>query len=196
MLRTVLTYSLIYTALKPYTEKVRLYISAINSLYLSVIAVQTFSLTMPQHHSQGLAEYIIGYFAADLLIGHIFDRENLNVLTGYVHHSAFICLISHVRATNETNIIYMLLPFEIPTLLLDLRRLYRIKLLDYTFGASFFVFRIIYNIHIITLLYQYYAPYALITATLLSLHLYWFSGWLLSLRKRQHKLGTVANGER
>jgi hypothetical protein len=179
IIATTFSYFLIYTLIKPYTEKARLYISAINSLYLSLVATQTFSLTIPQYHSPALAEYITGYFAADLILGHIFDRKNLNVLTGYIHHSAFICLIWQVRATNETNLIYMFLPFEIPTLLLDLTRLYKIKALDYSFGASFFAFRIIYNIHIISLLSNYNTPYAVITTALLVLHIYWFRGWTI-----------------
>ena len=184
---TAISYSLIYAALKPYTEKARLYISVINSFYLSTLAIQTFSLTIPQYHSPALAEYIIGYFTADLLLGHVFDRKNLSILTGYIHHSVFICLIWHVRTTNETNLIYMFLPFEIPTLLLDLTRLHKIKALDYSFGASFFACRIIYNIHIINALLESHAHYAVIATTLLSLHIYWFTGWLKRLNAESNK---------
>lgn len=113
----------------------------------------------------------------------MFDRKNLNILTGYIHHTTFICLIIYVKTTNETNLIYMLLPFEIPTLLLDLSRIYKTKALDYSFGISFFAFRIIHNILIISTLTSYYQPYALIVTALLVLHLHWFRNWYIKIRQ-------------
>lgn len=180
---TVLAYSLIYITLKPYTTKARLYLSLINSLYLSIVAAQTYTVLVPNYHSPTLADYIIGYFTTDLLLGHVFDRKNLNILTGYIHHSAFICLIWYVKTTNETNLIYMLLPFEIPTLLLDLSRVYKTKILDYSFGISFFTFRIIHNIVILRTLISYYKPYALIVTALLILHLHWFRNWYIKIHQ-------------
>jgi hypothetical protein len=86
---------------KPYSKKARLFISLVNSLLLSGLAFYTTLYkyksidTLIKYESQQtwLADYTIGYFAADLFLGHLFDNTKFNFLTGYVHHITYIAMI-------------------------------------------------------------------------------------------------------
>lgn len=198
------SFCILYTIFKKLNfTKPRVYISLINSVFLSSLSITTFNYLINSNQDQSngrsndrsndqittlitqepeqiwLADYAIGYFAADLFLGHVFDRKNLNILSGYIHHSVFIGLTYYVKATNQSNIIYLLLPFEIPTAFLDITHLNKGDiLLDVSFGTSFFIFRIVYHVYIIHLISNYCLPYSVITSLLLLVHLYWFRGWL------------------
>jgi len=184
---TIASYSAVFAILKQSKiEKARVYISLINAAFLSALSTHSFynnALHGPadflaQKEQTWLTDYAIGYFVSDLALGHLFDRQNLNFFTGYVHHSAFIALLYHVKSTHESNLIYMLLPFEIPTLILDINRLTKDPYINLVFGVSFASFRLLYNLHIIKALYYYYAPYSFITSLLFCIHSLWFYQWL------------------
>lgn len=172
-------------------NKPRVIVSLFNSVFLSCLSISTFYTVIDEQNPESivksfistpeqkwLADYIMGYFAADLFLGHVFDRANINILSGYIHHTVFIGLAYYVKETDQSNIIYLLLPFEIPTALLDIKRLYKDEMLDLLFGVSFLTFRIAYHIYVIFLLSLYYPPYAGVASTLLIAHLYWFRQWI------------------
>jgi len=194
---TFSSYISFYTIMKnylpeKYSNKARVFVSLVNSAFLSCLSYYTFNnLTLyplsyfikDQPDQTWLANYTIGYFAADLFLGHLFDRKNLNLLTGYIHHSVFIIMTYHVKITNQSNIIYLLVPFEIPTFFLDVTHIYKHSLIDNSFGITFLTFRIFYNLYVIYSLWQYYIPYSLISCLLLVIHLNWFQKWLQKMKK-------------
>lgn len=177
---------------KPYSDKARVLVSTTNSLFLSLLSYNTFynwafhpvSYFVNQHEQVWLANYVIGYFAADLFLGHLFDRKYMNILTGYVHHTVFIAMVYHVKITNQSNIIYLLVPFEIPTFFLDLTRIHNHTILNNAFGLSFFAFRLLYNLYVISAMWHYYKPYAFITSALFAIHAHWFQQWLIKLQQQ------------
>ena len=97
--------------------KARVYVSLINSIILSTHSIYSYwnfqlhdvnyflESSSPNYN---LTNYTIGYFAADLFLGHFFDKKNLNLLSGYIHHSVFIGLTLFINYTGEANIIYLL----------------------------------------------------------------------------------------
>ena len=192
ILTTFSSYCSFYTLAKnylptPYKSKARVLVSLINSLFLSSLSYYTFQngtfhpvthyiVNMPDQ--AWLSNYVIGYFAADLFLGHLFDRENFNFLSGYIHHSVFMVMTYHIHVTQQSNLIYLLVPFEIPTLFLDLIHLNKDPLLDLTFGSTFIMFRIVYNIYLIHAFAIYYTPYSCALSLLLVLHIHWFRKWL------------------
>lgn len=177
---------------KPYSKKARLFISLVNSLLLSGLAFYTTLYryksidTLIKYESQQtwLADYTIGYFAADLFLGHLFDNTKFNFLTGYVHHITYIAMIYHARATNQSNIIYLFIPFEIPTFFLDLSRFRSNIYTNILFGITFPAFRIIYNLYLINQLWSYYIPYGLIVIGTLFMHIFWYTTWLAKFKTK------------
>jgi hypothetical protein len=177
---------------KPYSDKARVIVSTTNSLFLSLLSYYTFynwtlhpvTYFINQPEQVWLANYTISYFSADLFLGHMFDRKNLNFLTGYVHHTAFIAMVYHVKVTQQSNIIYLLVPFEIPTFFLDLTRIHNDPMLNKAFGLSFFTFRLLYNLYVIGAMWTYSKPYAFITSLLLIIHTHWFRQWIIKMQKQ------------
>jgi hypothetical protein len=186
---TIASYSALFATLKhskQYQQKARIYISLINAAFLSVLSTHSFynkTLHGPvdflaQKEQTWLTDYTIGYFVSDLFLGHFFDKQNLNIITGYIHHTAFIALLYHIKFTHESNLIYMLLPFEIPTMILDINHLTKGAYSNVAFGVSFVSCRLLYNLYVIRAFYHYYTPYSIITTLLFLIHSLWFYQWV------------------
>lgn len=152
-------------------KKIRVVTSLINASILSAFAL-TNSNPDPTH----LNGYITGYFIYDTAVGHFYDQANFGLLTGYIHHPVYICLLTYLRFTGESNLIKPFLPFEIPTAFQDIKKITPSNLTDRLFGISFFTFRIIYNVYVITLMPN--KLYASFTGLMLLLHIFWFSQWI------------------
>jgi len=152
-----------------FCTKNRVITSLINAAFLSSLVFT------PVKNPLLLNQYITGHFIYDTLTGHFFDRVNFNLLTGYIHHSVYLLLLFYIRQTNESHLIQLLLPFEIPTLVQDLKKLYKHPSLDALFGSSFVVYRVIYNVYVIR---QTPPPYRWITSLMLVLHVFWLQQWL------------------
>lgn len=147
--------------------------SLTNALFLT--AVWLFTNNSDSISALNLNNYITGFFAYDLIVGHLSDRENFNILTGYIHHSVYIALLTYLRHTNESYLIYYFLPFEIPTVLLDIKRIYPSNQINATFGISFLLFRVFYNAYVINAMPH--PSYAFVTILMLNLHMFWFYQW-------------------
>jgi hypothetical protein len=186
--QTFFIYCFIYATIKNALpqSKARVYVSLLNSIVLSLYSYKTFynmqlhnvSYFLTQEPNYNLTSYTLGYFSVDLFLGHFFDRKHLNLLTGYIHHSVFIGFILYINMTHQPNLIYIFVPFEIPTMLLDMHHLYKNEFLSILFGTNFFIFRILYNIYIVNSLWQYNQVHCLISSLLCCLHLYWFKQYI------------------
>jgi hypothetical protein len=129
-----------------------------------------------------LADYTIGYFAADMVLGHFYG--GLNLLTGYIHHGAYMVLVFYLKTQNHSNLIYMCLPFEIPTMFLDLKRIMPASqqgVYNMLFGTTFVLFRIIGNVIVIEHALDISNVYAFIATLMLITHIGWFCEWLSKL---------------
>ena len=191
ILSTIVAYSGLYGILYsiPQTKpKARVYVSLTNALILSALSYRTFTsihahgtnttlalLTQPEE--LWLANYTIGYFSADLLLGALFDRKHMSIVAGYVHHSIYIALVQYLKSIGHSNLIYICAPFEIPTLLLDINRIKSTALGQTAFGVSFATFRIAYNIYMLSTVYKANPGYNVITILMLTLHTVWIRDW-------------------
>ena len=122
-----------------------------------------------------LADYIATYFMVDMALGAIFG--DINILTGYVHHSVYIAILMYLRQMNHSNLIFLALPFEIPTAVLDYHRLYPAEQYALAFVSTFIGFRVLWNMYLIKLMYNYNTLYTQITCLMLTTHLYWLAEW-------------------
>ena len=152
-------------------KKIRVITSLINASLLSAIYLTNVSL-IPAH----LNGYITGYFIYDTAIGHFYDQANFGLLTGYIHHPVYIFLLTYLSLTGESHLIQLFLPFEIPTAFQDIKKLVPSNTTDLAFGISFFTFRILYNVYVITIMPN--KLYSIFVGLMLLLHTFWFSRWI------------------
>jgi len=171
---------------EPYVAKTRVFLSLLNATLLSALSTRTIMyISQPNPvanlledvQDTMLANYVIGFFSADMLLGYVFTPESMGFLTGYVHHTVYVSLVYYLRTHSNSNLIYLCLPFEIPTLLLDLNRLDSQKRFNGVFAVSFVLCRVIYNIYIIVLMSEISAAYQFIATSMLCIHLYWLQEW-------------------
>ncbi len=178
LITTVGVYSSIYIFVNSYIQKTRILISLANSTALSLYGIYSHIYINQNEENTALADYIWGYFFFDMFIGHFYDRTKFNLLTGYIHHTIYLGLVTYIRITKQTYLIYPFLHFEIPTAILDINKIYPNKNFNNAFGISFFIFRLAYNIYIIPFIYSISIYYSLVTILMLCVHGYWFSIWL------------------
>jgi hypothetical protein len=172
-------YTTTHYLVRPYYPHIRILNSLINATFLSILTVAPVIFSQTPNH---LNDYITAYFTYDLVTGHLLDYKTFGLLTGYIHHLVYISLLLYLRLTNESYLIYYFLPFEIPTAILDLKKLTNAPYLSNIFGITFATFRLAYNVRVIALMPNIY--YSFITTLMLSLHIYWFSVWLTNKNKK------------
>ena len=87
-------------------------------------------------------------------------------------------MLVYIKITNQTYLIAPFLLFEIPTAILDLKKLYPKKSINIFFGTTFLIFRILYNLHLFFIVSEISRYYGLISICMLLVHIYWFIQWL------------------
>jgi hypothetical protein len=133
------------------------------------------------------------YFAAhcmlDLLVG-VFDyHENLGLITGFLHHTAFILFLPLTLYSHIEGAFLLLCLNEIPTLILSLGQMFRLFRQDLLVGISFFLIRVIYTLTYTLLVVikdtNEGKPYLLtILLPICILHIIWFRDWYRGYSKR------------
>ena len=132
--------------------------------------------------------------AVDLFAGFMFYRKYLDPLTACVHHPIFIwiCVIAStgnggfMTATTFTQGFCYNLIEELPTFLMALGYVHSDLRTDIGFGASFFLFRIVF--HFLLLVFSIMAGTDKLLVGLYSitmgLHLFWFGTWFSKYGKK------------
>lgn len=182
-------------------------ISVVNSGAMSVVGViylwrklDTFPLLFtfadygvrPFHGLDNVAVLVTVWFAlaniVDLLFGLVYYPKQLGLLTAHIHHSVFIWIMwtsstgngLFLTANPFAPAFSLMLIEEIPTFLLALGSIVPALRTDIGFGATFFLLRIVYHIFIFA--YALKSGVETVVAVLytltLTLHLFWFYGWV------------------
>ena len=124
----------------------------------------------------------------DLVLGSIYYRKQLGVLTAYIHHSAFIWIM--LACTTGNGIFMTMRPFsgtfavclieELPTFLLALGSIFPACRSDYGFGLSFFALRILYHAYFMSFAFKSWVdpPILILFVGTFSLHFFWFKTWI------------------
>jgi hypothetical protein len=181
ILGTSFAYAAIFMLFKNNYTKIRVITSLIQTSLLSLYALNvylTHNTLFISYNDKILNDIISGFFLYDLTYGMIIDRTNFDTITGLLHHSVYLILLKYLRVNNISYLIYPFLPFEVPTVLMDIRKIYPTPTVDYAFGGSFFLFRIIYNFYLIGAFMKISYVYSTIITAMLAVHAFWFKTWL------------------
>ena len=123
--------------------------------------------------------FYILYMILDLGIGFIFYRNEMDLMTGWLHHIYYIMFFVHVLRKDiafMTNLIFL---EEIPTLIMSIGKVIPYLRNDLLFGLSFLFTRIVYHSYLIYKVLKcnicYYLSVPLLIA--LGMHFYWFYKW-------------------
>ena len=130
-----------------------------------------------------LSRFVIIFFVSsnimDLVVGCIYYPKYLDVLTSFVHHTFYIGFMVVILFSNYSTGFVICFIMEIPTAFLAIGTVYPSTRSDISFGFTFLLTRIIFNI------YQAYKLRCLhndgmiwkVCVLVLCFHLYWFSTW-------------------
>jgi len=162
-----LIYSIVTTCITPYTYYL---------IYNNYWSADQINVTVTNF----VYNISISYFAADLLVGLQYYPNilNSNVLTSYVHHGAYIALFTYGKRYNIAHLFIMGMPYEIPTVLLNIRYIIETYTNHKLFGLSFLIFRIFHNIFLLYKTYNVYNDMFIFSICTCILHIYWFSGYI------------------
>lgn len=181
ILCTSFAYAALFMLFKKSYPKIRVYTSLINATFLSIytgyIYFNNFTMMIKDNNTY-LNDAITGFFLYDLTYGMILERETFDTITGLLHHTVYLILLRYLRHNNLSHFIYPFLPFEVPTMLMDIRKLYPARSVDYLFGLSFFSFRVVYNFYLIGVFTQISDIYSAIITVMLAVHVFWFKLWV------------------
>lgn len=162
-----LVYSIITTCLTPYT-----YYLIYNNYWLPS-QISTIVTTFVHSIS-------VSYFISDLAIGLQFypNIMNSNILTSYVHHGAYILLFTWGKFYNKSHLFIMGMPYEIPTILLNIQNITDTKKNYKLFGLLFLFFRIFHNIFLLYKTYMVHNDMFIFCICTFILHIYWFTNYI------------------
>lgn len=122
----------------------------------------------------------VSYFTSDLLIGLQYypNIMNSNILTSYIHHGAYIALFTYGKKYNITHLFVMGMPYEIPTVLLNIRYVTETYTNYKLFGGLFLIFRIFHNMFLLYKMYNVHNDIFIFCICTFVLHIYWFSRYI------------------
>ncbi|KAF9286795.1 hypothetical protein BGZ68_002547 [Mortierella alpina] len=92
---------------------------------------------------QMLTVYFISYLLMDLLCGYLYYREKVNILTGWFHHTVYICLCYKALRLRYAHILACHMVMEFPTFFMGLGQIHKPFRNDLLFAVTFFLFRIV-----------------------------------------------------
>ncbi|KAI0084522.1 hypothetical protein BDY19DRAFT_525593 [Irpex rosettiformis] len=93
--------------------------------------------------------FFVAYLLCDLIIGSMHYRSSINLLTGWIHHTIYILLLTLLVLPHSFSSFFnMCCILELPTLLLSLGSLNKNLRNDYLFASVFFATRICLHMYI------------------------------------------------
>lgn len=141
-----------------------------------------------------LSAFFITYVFFDLVMGHIFYRDQMNIDSGYVHHTIYTILVFLLIQWRLSSAFVICGIMELPTMLMAFATLNKRLRHDNLFGGSFFATRILFHLYMIYHMYVAYPQFTFsdflslsvrrgscsffVPLAVLPLHIMWFRGWI------------------
>ncbi|KAI8097306.1 uncharacterized protein BX664DRAFT_275960 [Halteromyces radiatus] len=151
-------------------------------------------LTLNTQQDIALVCFFQVYLAMDLGLGRRYYRQRINWVTGYLHHSVYLVLLTWFLKCRIPSFFVAASVLEVPTLILALGSIHPPWRSDRLFAFTFFCLRLVLHTVMIRLLKHHHHVRSLwcIALAILPLHLYWFYGIIhLQARKYRHKHNTT-----
>ncbi|KAJ3122174.1 hypothetical protein HK100_012107 [Physocladia obscura] len=130
-------------------------------------------------YSWGLGAFFIGFLCADCILGCTSYPKQFNLLTGWIHHSAYACVVFWLICRGQIGVFMPCVSFaEASTFLLALGSVNSKWRTDLGFGVSFFLGRILIQTLVVFYALKTYTGYFWVApAVPLPLHVHWFYKW-------------------
>jgi hypothetical protein len=122
--------------------------------------------------------YFVSYLLLDLCLGSIYYKRQINLLTGWIHHSVYTVITIYFLRYRLGGFFTTASILEMPTLIMAFGCLRSRFRSDYLFAATFFAFRLVFHAFMIKTLRQHHHIQSLwiVAASVFPLHLFWFYG--------------------
>lgn len=141
--------------------------------------------------TESINRFFQAYLVADLLMGVIYYRRKVNLLTGWIHHSIYILVVEYACRMGWSHLFSLSSVMEVPTFILAIASLNPRFRSDVIFALSFFATRIILHLFLCASMVvsrhdvtnDSYGP-GVIMACIFPLHAFWFYGCLKGFAKR------------
>ncbi|KAI9322645.1 hypothetical protein BX666DRAFT_643698 [Dichotomocladium elegans] len=138
--------------------------------------------------------------ASDLGIGVIFYRNKINLLTGWIHHAAYILVLIYVIHHDLSRFFVGMCILELPTLSLSIGSVFPRYRYDYVFAAFYVPTRIGFHAFMLGYTFVNVRPVVvdvtLGLTVLFPLHCYWFYGFVLQQKRLGAKRLAAASSPR
>ncbi|KAH6601303.1 hypothetical protein BASA50_001696 [Batrachochytrium salamandrivorans] len=131
--------------------------------------------------------FFISYLGCDLIFGYIYYRDQIDLITGWLHHLIYPFVIVSAVVLQFPGAFLVAAFMELPTIVLALGHMKKSFRSEYLFGMSFFVTRIVFHLYFAWRAYAvwYQYPFVMILALgTFPLHIHWFGRWV----KRQIRI--------
>ncbi|KAF9550975.1 hypothetical protein EC957_010742 [Mortierella hygrophila] len=93
-----------------------------------------------------LVIFFMAYLLMDIILGLLYYQEQVTLLAGWLHHTAYIGITYYAVTQGETFTYAMFFPMEVPTIVVGVGCLDKSLRRDMLYGLSFIIFRILFDI--------------------------------------------------
>ncbi|KAL5033911.1 hypothetical protein BDV3_003541 [Batrachochytrium dendrobatidis] len=137
--------------------------------------------------------FFISYLVCDLIFGWWYYKEQIDLITGWLHHLIYPVVIIASIVLQFPGAFLIAAFMELPTIVLALGHMKRSFRSEYLFGFLFFLTRIVFHLYFAWRAYVVWYQYLYVMILALGtfpLHIHWFGRWVKRqiriLRKRKH----------
>ncbi|KAN0063336.1 hypothetical protein ACQY0O_004502 [Thecaphora frezii] len=169
--------------------------------YLADLATSGFDLHQLRPRTKTVAEplaaYFVAYLVSDLALGSIYYRSMINFASGWVHHTAYVCLFSWWAHRGWVHLAAAGAIFELPTLVMGAASIHPPLRSNTAFTLTFFATRIFYHLTLVLASITEYGRHApgidgswgpvVSMIVTYPMHVYWGYKCILSIRRRMRK---------
>ena len=174
-----------------YLSLLNAFITSISGIYLNFDFFHSSSISDSRQIIQILTiSYFISYLVCDMTLGFVFYKKEIQILTGYIHHSLYIFISIYSIFSDNTLLYCLYFVSEIPTFLLSIGTINSKFRTNKIFGFLFFLTRIVYHSFLMSI---YFLPdifpmakflnterqytLTILSLSILGLHCFWFYKW-------------------
>lgn len=122
--------------------------------------------------------FFMTFLIMDLVIGVVFYKNKIELLTGWIHHITYLCTLTWAIHNQYSSIFIMMCILELPTFLLAIGSVRSQLRRDYLFATAFLLTRILFHAFAIKSAYELkpFGPIMNALSAFFPIHCFWFYG--------------------